>query len=181
MLRSLSVRVVIALLLGLGLVLSSRVESLWQLYVTFGFMVGFAVGAFYAPLTSTATKWFTARRGLAVALVSAGIGVGILVISPLARALISWADWRMALLVSLPQSPERLRPDRNGVAARSQRDNILRRMSELGLLTSRDAAEAADEPIDGCIFAERPHSRCEYNQLASDRDGHARPIDRLIA
>jgi MFS family permease len=86
-------------LLGLGLVLSSRVESLWQLYVTFGFMVGFAVGAFYAPLTSTATKWFTARRGLAVALVSAGIGVGILVIAPLARALTSWADWRLALLV----------------------------------------------------------------------------------
>jgi predicted MFS family arabinose efflux permease len=80
-------------------VLSSRVQSLWQLYVTFGFMVGFAVGAFYAPLTSTATKWFTARRGLAVALVSAGIGVGILVIAPLARALTSWADWRMALLV----------------------------------------------------------------------------------
>ena len=51
------------LLLGLGLVLSSQVQALWQLYVTFGFMVGFAVGAFYAPLTSTATKWFTARRG----------------------------------------------------------------------------------------------------------------------
>jgi MFS family permease len=62
-------------------------------------MVGFAVGAFYAPLTSTATKWFTARRGLAVALVSAGIGIGILVIAPLARALTSWADWRMALIV----------------------------------------------------------------------------------
>jgi MFS family permease len=87
------------LLLGLGLVLSSQVQSLWQLYVTFGLMVGFAVGAFYAPFTSTATKWFTARRGLAVALVSAGIGIGILTIAPLARALTSWADWRMALLV----------------------------------------------------------------------------------
>jgi MFS family permease len=87
------------LLLGLGLVLSSQVQALWQLYVTFGFMVGFAVGAFYAPLTSTATKWFTARRGLAVALVSAGIGVGILVIAPLARALTSLWDWRIALLV----------------------------------------------------------------------------------
>jgi MFS family permease len=86
-------------LLGLGLVLSSRAQTLLQLFVTFGFMVGFAVGAFYAPLTSTATKWFTARRGLAVALVSAGIGVGILVIAPLARALTSWADWRMALLL----------------------------------------------------------------------------------
>ena len=87
------------LLLGLGLVLSSQVRTLWQLYVTFGFMVGFAVGAFYAPLTSTATKWFTARRGLAVALVSSGIGVGILAIAPLARALISLWDWRIALLV----------------------------------------------------------------------------------
>ena len=62
-------------------------------------MVGFAVGAFYAPLTSTATKWFTARRGLAVALVSSGIGVGILAIAPLARALTSLWDWRVALLV----------------------------------------------------------------------------------
>jgi MFS family permease len=87
------------LLLGLGLVLSSQVRTLWQLYVTFGFMVGFAVGAFYAPLTSTATKWFTARRGLAVALVSSGIGVGILAIAPLARALTSLWDWRIALLV----------------------------------------------------------------------------------
>jgi MFS family permease len=87
------------LLLGLGLVLSSQVQALWQLYVTFGFMVGFAVGAFYAPLTSTATKWFTARRGLAVALVSSGIGVGILAIAPLARALTSLWDWRVALLV----------------------------------------------------------------------------------
>ena len=87
------------LLLGLGLVLSSLVQSLWQLFVTFGVMVGFAVGAFYAPLTSTVTKWFTARRGLAVSLVSAGIGFGILVIAPLTRGLISWADWRLALLV----------------------------------------------------------------------------------
>ncbi|HEU5194665.1 MAG TPA: MFS transporter [Methylomirabilota bacterium] len=87
------------LLLGLGLVLSSQVQTLWQLCVTFGFMVGFSVGAFYAPLTSTATKWFTARRGLAVALVSSGIGVGILAVAPLARALTSAWDWRIALLV----------------------------------------------------------------------------------
>ena len=87
------------LLLGLGLVLSSQVQALWQLYATFGVMVGFAVGAFYAPLTSTATKWFTARRGLAVALVSSGIGMGILAVAPLARALISAWDWRIALLV----------------------------------------------------------------------------------
>ena len=86
-------------LLGLGLVLASQAQALWQFYVTFGFLVGFAVGAFYAPLTSTTTKWFTARRGLAVVLVSAGIGFGILLIAPLARALTSAWDWRVAMLV----------------------------------------------------------------------------------
>jgi MFS family permease len=86
-------------LLGLGLVLSSQVTALWQLQVTFGVMVGLAVGAFYAPLTATATRWFTANRGLAVALVSAGIGLGVLIISPLARWITSVADWRIAMLV----------------------------------------------------------------------------------
>jgi MFS family permease len=86
-------------LLGLGLVLSSQTQTLWQFLVTFGFLVGFAVGAFYAPLTATTTKWFAARRGLAVALVSAGIGFGILIIAPLARALTSAWDWRVAMLV----------------------------------------------------------------------------------
>jgi MFS family permease len=86
-------------ILGLGLVLSSQVQTLWQLEVTFGGLVGLAVGAFYAPLTSTATRWFVAKRGLAVAIVSSGIGVGVLVISPLARWLISLTDWRTAMLV----------------------------------------------------------------------------------
>ncbi|HEY7365705.1 MAG TPA: MFS transporter [Methylomirabilota bacterium] len=86
-------------LLGLGLVLSSQVVALWQLQMTFGVMVGLAVGAFYAPLTATATRWFTANRGLAVALVSAGIGLGVLIVSPLARWITSVADWRIAMLV----------------------------------------------------------------------------------
>jgi MFS family permease len=87
------------LLLGLGLVLSSEVSTLWQLYVTFGVMVGFAAGAFYAPLSATATRWFTANRGLAVGIVSGGIGLGILVVAPLARALISAFGWRTAMLL----------------------------------------------------------------------------------
>jgi predicted MFS family arabinose efflux permease len=87
------------LVLGLGLVLSSRVASIGQLYVTFGVMVGFAVGAFYAPLTSTVTKWFTARRGLAVGAVSGGIGLGTFLVAPLARWLASTWDWRVAMLV----------------------------------------------------------------------------------
>src|SRR5262245_33505097 len=94
-------RVVIAggVLLGLGLVASSRITSLWQLYVWFGGLVGVAAGAFYAPLTTTVTRWFTANRGLAVALVSAGTGLGTFVVAPLTRWLVSSYDWRVAMVL----------------------------------------------------------------------------------
>jgi MFS family permease len=86
-------------LLGVGLVAASQATTLMQFQIAFGGIVGFAVGAFYAPLTATATKWFTTRRSLAVALVSAGIGIGSFTIAPLSRALISAYDWRVAMLV----------------------------------------------------------------------------------
>jgi len=81
-------------LLGLGLVLSGQATALWQLHITFGLGVGFAAGAFLTPLSATATRWFTANRGLAVGIVSAGGGAGMLVISPFVSWLTSAYDWR---------------------------------------------------------------------------------------
>ena len=86
-------------LLGAGLVTASQTSSLLSFQIAFGAVVGFSGGAFYAPLTATAMKWFTTRRSLAVALVSAGIGMGSFTIAPLSRALISAYDWRLAMLV----------------------------------------------------------------------------------
>ena len=60
------------LLMGLGFVVSSQVTELWQLDVTFG---------------------------LAVGVVSAGSGLGLLLFSPLARWLTNTWDWRIAMLV----------------------------------------------------------------------------------
>ena len=86
-------------LLGLGLVLSSQVTALWQLYVTFGILVAGGVSAFYVPLTVLAIKWFGDRRGMAASVVSAGNGAGILLLSPLTRWLVNELDWRMAFLI----------------------------------------------------------------------------------
>jgi MFS family permease len=88
-----------AMLLGLGLVLSSYVQHVWQLYVTFGLLVGAGVSAFYVPLTVLAIKWFEGRRGMAASVVSAGNGLGILALAPLTRWLINEFDWRVAFLV----------------------------------------------------------------------------------
>ena len=86
-------------ILGLGLVLSSQVQQAWQLYLTFGVLVGAGVSAFYVPLTVLAIRWFDTRRGMAAAIVSTGNGFGILVLSPLSRWLINQFDWRAAFVV----------------------------------------------------------------------------------
>jgi len=56
-------------------------------------------------------------------------------------------DAEAALLVALPQSPERLRPDRNAVAARAARDRIIARTAAIGLLGDEAAAEATAQPV----------------------------------
>jgi MFS family permease len=88
-----------AALLGLGLVLASRAISLLQFQLTYGLLVGLAAGAFFAPMIAAATGWFVDNRSLAVSLVSAGMGVAPMTISPFARWLISTYDWRIAMMV----------------------------------------------------------------------------------
>ncbi len=87
-----------AVLLGLGQVLASEARSLIQFQLTYGMLVGLAGGAFFAPLMATVTTWFQKNRALAVSLVSAGMGVAPMTISPFARWLVSAYDWRTAML-----------------------------------------------------------------------------------
>jgi MFS family permease len=87
-----------AVLLGLALTLASRAQSLLQFQLTYGILVGLAASAFFAPMIAAATAWFEENRSLAVSLVSAGMGVAPMTISPFARWLISTYDWRTAML-----------------------------------------------------------------------------------
>jgi MFS family permease len=94
-------RVVIfgGVMLGLGLILAGLTRQIWHLYLTFGLLGGIGVGALYVPLSATATRWFMSNRGLALAIVSAGNGTGILAIAPFARYLISTYDWAIAFVM----------------------------------------------------------------------------------
>jgi MFS family permease len=87
-----------SVLLGLGLVLASRATSQTEFQLTYGILVGIAAGSFFAPLISATTMWFDTNRALAVSLVSAGVGVAPMTISPFARWLISAYDWQFAML-----------------------------------------------------------------------------------
>jgi MFS family permease len=84
---------------GVGLFLAARTTALWQLYVTFGALPGIATGAFYVPLVALATRWFTRRRGLAVGLISSGVGAGMVVMPRLSRLLMELYGLRPTLTI----------------------------------------------------------------------------------
>jgi MFS family permease len=86
-------------ILGVGLVTASRATTLLEFQILFGVLIGLAAGSFYAPMVSVATAWIEDRRNLAAALVSAGMGIGSVAVSPFAAWLLSMTDWRTAMLI----------------------------------------------------------------------------------
>jgi MFS family permease len=88
-----------AILLGLGLFLASRAQTPLAFQLSFGLLVGIAVGSFFSPMIAAVMGWISERRGLAVALVSVGVGVAPMTISPFAAWLITQMDWRQAQVV----------------------------------------------------------------------------------
>jgi len=85
-------------LIGLGLVLASFGQTLWQVLAAFGIGVGFGVGLAYVPAVSPVQRWFLRQRGRASGFAVAGIGVGTFIGPLLANALMSAGDWRTAWL-----------------------------------------------------------------------------------
>ena len=88
-----------AVLLGLGLFLASRAQNALQFQLAFGLLVGVAVGSFFSPMIAAVMGWISAHRGLAVSLVSVGVGVAPMTMSPFAAWLITQMDWRAAQVV----------------------------------------------------------------------------------
>ncbi|WP_175703938.1 MFS transporter [Burkholderia ambifaria] len=84
------------LLTAAGLAAAGAAHTLLQVYVAYGLGVGFGVGCAYVPAVGAVQRWFVRRRGFASGLAVAGIGVGTLVMPPLASALIAHVGWRGA-------------------------------------------------------------------------------------
>ena len=78
--------------------LASTAQSLLAFQIFFGAGAGFGVAAYLAPMMSTVTGWFRTRIALAVSLVSAGMGLAPVTMSPLAAWLIERQDWREVLV-----------------------------------------------------------------------------------
>jgi MFS family permease len=88
-----------SLILAASLALVSRATSLLQFQLLFGLAVGGSAAAIFAPMMACVTGWFDTNRNLAVSLVSAGMGMAPMTMSPLAAWLVSIYSWRTSLLI----------------------------------------------------------------------------------
>ena len=88
-----------------------------------------------------------------------------------------------ALLVALPQSPERRRPDRNARAARSARDRVLDRMVKAGVIRADEAEAGKREPVPNGrrpFPINAPHLAQRLTSSTSERAVHRTTIDRTL-
>jgi MFS family permease len=88
-----------SIVLPVSLVLASLAPSLVAFQFIFGVMIGGAAAAIFAPMMATVTGWFDTHRSLAVSLVSAGMGMAPMTMSPLAAWLVTNHDWRFSMQI----------------------------------------------------------------------------------
>ncbi|MCS3725430.1 MFS transporter [Bradyrhizobium betae] len=81
-----------------ALVLSLGMTEVWQLVALWGVVIGIGTGMTALVLGATiATRWFAARRGLVVGILTASVATGQLVFLPLLASLTERYGWRLAL------------------------------------------------------------------------------------
>ena len=93
------VMTVCSIFLGAGYLLMSQITSIWQLYLFYGVMAGIGASGGWVPMLSVVARWFVKKRGMVTGIVASGIGLGTLIMPPVARWLISAYDWRFSYIV----------------------------------------------------------------------------------
>lgn len=85
------------LLMGSGLLLAPLTTQPWHLYATIGCLVGAgSICLGYSGQSLYLPNWFVRKRGLAVGLAFAGVGIGSIIILPWVQLLIDRTGWRSA-------------------------------------------------------------------------------------
>jgi MFS family permease len=88
-----------AVVMGMGLILTSLVDRLWVGYLTYGVGVGVGVACGYVPMLAAVGGWFERRRAIASGVAVEGVGLGTLLLARLAAELISSYGWRTTYVI----------------------------------------------------------------------------------
>jgi len=86
--------------LGAGYLLTSQIESIWQLYLFRGVLIGVGMSGIHVSVLSNITKWFVARRSTMTGIALAGVSIGTLIAPLLANQLILAYDWRISYIIT---------------------------------------------------------------------------------
>jgi MFS family permease len=89
-----------ALILGLGLTLSSQIQTLTQLTISYGVIAGLGITILGLSMhASLMARWFRRRLGTAIGIAFAGTGIGALFLTPTVELIIRTYNWRLAFTV----------------------------------------------------------------------------------
>ncbi|OQW55770.1 MAG: MFS transporter [Proteobacteria bacterium SG_bin9] len=84
-------------LMGAGLLLAPLTTQPWHLYLTIGVLVGIgSICLGYSGQSLFLPNWFVRKRGLAVGIAFAGVGIGSITLLPWMQKLIEQVGWRDA-------------------------------------------------------------------------------------
>jgi MFS family permease len=127
-------------LMGGGMLLAPLTSAPWHLYVTLGVMVGAgSVCLGYSGFSLFLPNWFIRRRGLAIGIAFAGVGIGSVTLLPWVQHMIEQGGWRtactaMGLLILIALAPINLL--------------LRKRPEDIGLRPDGDAApHASAKPV----------------------------------
>jgi MFS family permease len=96
---SMKLMVFCGFMIGLGLVLCSQAQTLWQFFLTYAVIEAIGLSGTFGISTAMVSRWFTKNRGLALGIVASGSGLGTLLIVPGTERLINALDWPQAFII----------------------------------------------------------------------------------
>ncbi len=88
-----------ALLTGAGLLLLSRTNAIWQIYLIYGFVISIGMACYNVPTYTTIPRWFNKSREMALGIIQSVFGLGGVILVPLSQWLIVNRGWRTSSLV----------------------------------------------------------------------------------
>jgi len=88
-----------AAFLGLGYLLMSQLNAIWQLYLFYGIIFGIGLSSIDVIALTTIARWFSEKRGMMTGIVKVGTGAGQFILPLVASALISSYGWRNAYML----------------------------------------------------------------------------------
>src|ERR1700723_2887646 len=126
-------------LMAAGLLLAPLTTQPWHLYLTIGVLVGAgSICLGYSGQSLYLPNWFNRRRGLAIGLAFAGVGIGSMTLLPWVQVMIDQTGWRSActaigLLALVVLAPINLL--------------LRKRPEDMGLRPDGDAVPLASAPV----------------------------------